>query len=262
MKSFQESSELALRVANTVFPECRWKNHLRAGLLKWRMALPRELLVRRGDVVVQVGMWRHRNVGRLAKCVGAHGRIVLIEADQRNVDSLKEALPGNCLRRIDVVCKGAWSAAGKLPFQLSRNPSHNRIDMSDVKMVSEDAGVFVADSEIEVDTVDNILDACSVQDIDYAEISVNGAELPVLQGMVRTLPHTKRIFVAGYARTTKGDEPTNVRIEAILREAGFRTMITRKTRTALAEQASGSTFGGAAKAQWGDLDGHVFGWRE
>ena len=43
-----------LRLVNTLLDERAWKNRLRATLLNWRNALPRELMIRRGDIAVQV----------------------------------------------------------------------------------------------------------------------------------------------------------------------------------------------------------------
>ena len=108
---------------------------------------------------------------------------------------------------------------------------------------------------IDVDTVDNILAELGFDRVDYAEITVNGAELQVLEGMQKTLANTKRVFVSGYARTISG-KPMNRRTEAMLRALGLRTKITTRA------EPTQAGFDTRAVEHWGRQEGHVFAWRE
>jgi FkbM family methyltransferase len=246
-----------LRAVNTLVHECPWKNRLRARLLHWRNALPRELMVGRGDIAVQVGMWRCRNVERLARCVGSRGRVILVEADPRNVASVERFLQEQALDNVEVVCRAAWNKPGKIDLFVGRDPAHNRVRLDNVRMLGEvNRDAFIERRTVTIDTVDNIMAELGASHADYVEVSVNGAELQVLQGMRNTLPRTKRMFVAGYARTADANLPTNRRTESYLRKRGFRTTITCRTAATQAD------FDPVAAADWGQQEGHVFAWRE
>jgi len=246
-----------LRLMNTLIDEGAWKNRLRAKLLSYRNALPRELMIRKGDVAIQVGMWRHRNVQRLSKCVGDAGRVILIEADKRNIDHLLPFLEENALNNVTVVHKAAWNARGQFDLCIGHEPSHNRLNVPNVQMLGEvNRHAFMEMTSTEVDTVDNILADIGVSDANYVEVSVNGVELQVLNGMTQTLQRVTRLFAAGYARAKDTHDPLNRRAEKFLQQQGFRTTITCKTPPTQAD------FDRAAASEWGWQEGHIFGWRE
>lgn len=244
-----------LRLANLLIPEVGIKNKVRAGLMGVRNALPRELMVRSGDTVVQVGMWRERNLHRLSKCVGSTGRVVLIEADRDVVERLKKYVAKERINNVTFVNKGAWSGPDQFTLNVGGSAAHNRLKPADVQMLGEqNLDVFVEERVIDVDSVDNILGELGIDAIDYIEISVNGAERHVIEGMERTLPNTKRIFVAGYARIEDGTKPTNVLVESQLQAKGFNTRISCQTEPTQLE------FDKSATEEWGKQDGHVFAW--
>ena len=246
-----------LRLVNTLIPESTTKNRVRARLLKWRNALPRELMIQPGDTAVQIGMWRERNLRRLSNCVGPIGRVVLIEADQDVVARLSNYLSNHRIDNVTIVNKGAWSERGTFTMHVGRSAANNRLAADDVQMLGEmNKAAFVEQRVIEVDSVDNILAELGVEQVDYMEISVNGVERQVIEGMERMLPRTRRIFVAGYARLEEGTKPTNQIVESKLRSRGFQTRVTCETAPTQAD------FDTAAVKQWGKQDGHVFAWRE
>lgn len=246
-----------LRIVNSSVKERPWKNWVRSRLLKVRNGLPREVMVSQGDVVVQVGMWRERNLMRLSRCVGATGRVVLIEADKRVTDRLSKFLDANGVQNVTIVNKGAYSEKGTVEFNVGESPGHNRIDGTGVEMVvNVNQDVFERKASIEVDTVDNIVAEFGIDHVDYVEITVNGVELEVLEGMERTLKTCKRIFLAGYARDSDSGEPTNKRTTKYLSERGFATTITKRTK------ATQGPYEEKAVKAWGMQEGHVFGWKK
>lgn len=245
-----------LRVANSMIGEGPWKNRVRAAMLRVRNGLPREVMVRRGDRVVQVGMWRRRNLHRLSRCVGPTGSVILIEADPRVVSDLRPYIEQNRLNNVTVVNKGAFHTPGELEFKVAKTPGHNRLDSTESVMLNEvDRDVFEGVTKIPVDRVDNILAELNATRVDYAEVTVNGLEREVLQGMTETLKRVQRVFVAGYARTGEGD-PTNRAIESLLNDSGLKTIISRKT------PPTQEDFSEKAAREWGWQEGHVFAWRE
>lgn len=244
-----------LRLANILFPETKAKNRVRAGLLGIRNALPRELMIQPGNTVVQVGMWRERNLHRLSSCVGPTGRVILIEADRDVVERLSKYVADEKLENVTFVNKGAWSGPSRYTLNVAETAANNRLEAADVQMLGEiNSDCFIEERVIEVDSVDNILAELGVDEVDYIEISVNGAERQVIEGMTKTLPKTKKLFVAGYARLEDGTKPTNVLVESQLRSQGFSTRITCQT------DPTQANFDKEAAERWGKQDGHVFAW--
>lgn len=257
MSIIRKTALRTLHLLNSASPEGRWKNALRARALRVRNALPRELMVGAGETAVQVGMWRSGNLGRLAGCVGRSGRVVLVEADERNVENLRRFVEAKGLEQVSLVAKGAYDEPGRHRFQLGTSPAFSRLEDDDVSMISDlTEKAFEATREIEVDTLDHILAELGVERVDYAEITVNGLELQVLQGMEETLPRTRRLFLSGYARVGNGSEASNVRTRELLHDHGFRTTVSRR----VAPQAVFDHR--EAGEEWGEMEGHVFAWRD
>jgi 23S rRNA A1618 N6-methylase RlmF len=98
-----------------------------------------------------------------------------------------------------------------------------------------------------VDTIENICRENGVDQADYMEITVNGAEVDAIQGMGEMLQNTKRLWVAGLTRDTETGEPLNKEISKLLQSHGFRTKISKTEKSPL--------------SIWGVLDGHVYAWR-
>ena len=105
---------------------------------------------------------------------GAYGHIWAAEPDKSNYRQLMDYINKEKLANIDVVNKGIYSSAGKLPFQESG---------SMLSMISEDA-----DNYIEVDTIDRIT---SGDRVTYIKMDVEGAELEALKGAEQTIREYK-----------------------------------------------------------------------
>jgi hypothetical protein len=86
--------------------------------------------------------------------------------------------------------------------------------------------------------------------IDSIEIAVNGAELQVLYGMENMLKHTMRLFVKGHARMKGTGEPINKAIVSLLSQEGFKTKITKRSKSQP-----------EAEKAWGMREGDVYAWK-
>lgn len=256
MSGVRRFATSALAVASSLFPEGVSKNRLRGALLGFRSALPRELMVGSGQTAIQVGMWRTANLLRLSRCVGQGGRVVLVEADPSAAENLGGFIRDRQLDNVTLVNKGAFSERGRQRFLLGDSPKFTRIEATDTRMPSERGATFLDEDEIEVDTIDNIAAELGIERVDYVEVTVNGLELPVLEGMGSLLAHTNRLWLAGCALAGENGEPTNVRTSKYLEERGFKTKIARR------HVARQGLHPGQEVEQWGLLEGHVFAWRE
>ena len=108
---------------------------------------------------------------------GSYCHIWAAEPDRSNHKRLIQYIEEEKLTNIDVVNKGIYGFAGKLPF---------REDGSMLSMISDDAEGF-----IEVDTIDNISDG---KPVTYIKFDVEGAELMALKGAEQTIRRFKPIL--------------------------------------------------------------------
>lgn len=229
-----------------IIPEGGVKNLIRRSILHFRTGIPRELMINRGDTVVQVGMWRSESARRLAEAVGSDGRIVLIEMSAEAAARISSTFSEMKYNNATVVNAGVWSEPDEVNIVHSESPSANRIDTG--RLHPEGHGSSEGPTgHVKVETIENICSVCGVESVDYMEITVNGAELEAIRGMGVMLQRTKRLWVAGLTRDAVTGEPLNLEIAKELRRNGFHTKISRAKRQSL--------------SVWGKIDGHVYAWR-
>src|SRR4029077_7096614 len=79
------------------------KARVRAGILRFQHSLPTELVVGRGDVVVQVGTPHPSTLLRFHRALGDTGRLVIVEAMPENQERLAQAISAHRLDNVDLV---------------------------------------------------------------------------------------------------------------------------------------------------------------
>ncbi len=227
-------------------PEGESKNLLRRLILHFRVGIPRELMVNRGDTVVQVGMWRAESARRLASSVGPSGQLLLVEMSSDAVKRINDTLDQMNFKNATVVNMGVWSEPGEIEMVCSDTESANRLETGRLHPEGENAQGETT-GLVTVETIENICDKNGIDAVDYMEITVNGAELEAIRGMGKMLQRTKRLWVAGLTRDPETHEPLNIQIAQELRDHGFQTKISRSSRR--------------TASVWGKIDGHVYAWR-
>ena len=139
--------------------------------------------LRPGDVAIDVGA----NVGihacALARVVGPHGRVIALEP----VSTLAGRLRANCvlndLRNVEVVEKAASSRTGTEVF-FSAAPSEANQGQGSLYERTE---LVQVPQEVELETVDSIIEARGIARLRLVKIDVEGHELAVLRGMENAL---------------------------------------------------------------------------
>lgn len=144
--------------------------------------------LKRGDTVVDAGA----NIGTFtvlaAKRVGDGGRVIAIEPEKKNLGNLGKNIEINGLDNITVAPKGLWDRRSREMLYLARGGGgHSLVRYSDKT------------EEIEVDTLDNILEELGVSKVDFIKMDVEGAEIQALDGMKRALEtNDVKLAIAAY----------------------------------------------------------------
>lgn len=208
------------------FPEGGLKEGIRRLGLIFFKRFPIELTLRKGETIVQVGVTPGGELIRLSQIVGKSGRVIAIEPEKENLATLRRKLKEESVKNATLVPKGAWSKKGKQRLLLSPHPGDHKIKapgvLHDNDLRPENYQSF---TEIEVDTVDNILRDLGIAHVDYVKITINGAEYEVLKGMEETLKGDLRLWVKGHA--LKDGQPLHKVIASFLKERGFSVQITK-----------------------------------
>jgi FkbM family methyltransferase len=131
--------------------------------------------LRQGDVVVDMGAHVGTFSIRAAQIVGADGLVIAIEPEPNNLNLLQRNIEVNGLQNVIIVGKGVWSKRGNLRFYLSEQTWQHSC-LSQVTGSNEY-------TEIEVDTLDNILREIGVKKVNFIKMDVEGAEIEALKGM-------------------------------------------------------------------------------
>lgn len=235
-------------------PEGQLKRYICKKILLIQNSVPLYLAVNSGDVAVQVGTPNIYTMKRYSRLAGRDGRVIIIEAEPKNAESLKVALDSLPHNNVTIVCRGAWSKPGKMTLQKSDDfKGDHKLQVDDIYVDNDYRTEFGTSVEIDVDTVDNILREHDCESFDYLSITVNGAELEVLKGAQLTLENSPscRIFSKGHARVgdVKDGKPLNQLIKHFFETLGIECMVSR------------GEAGHSGLDHWKMREGDVFAWK-
>lgn len=222
---------------------------IRSYVITNRSFLPKELMILKGDTIVQVGTHKQETVSRIAKAIGKNGRAVIIEASKENFDYLNDYVSDCGWTNISLVNKAASNKREALTFLVSKILSDHRLEDDNILHDNDlrDGG-YERTEVVQADTVDNILDELDINSIDYIEITVNGAELKVLEGMKKTMKNTKRIYTKSFAIDQLKQKVIANDILEILKTNGFIFFIGKPSKSVLNES-------------WGERSGDIYAFR-
>lgn len=220
-------------------------------MLKIRPLIPREIVIRPGDIVVAVGIPYFGTIRRFSRAATA-GRVIVIEADEDNRTALETSIQNEGLNNVQIIGKAAWSEQGAVRFKLAKRPEDHRIENADIIIDNDlrevqESGSYRDCVTVEASTIDLMMREAGVDHIDYIEITVNGAELEVIKGMKEILPRTSFLYAKGHVLDQVTGEPLNKAIDDYLKGYGFQTMITMPSKSVVKE--------------WGPRKGDVYAWK-
>lgn len=178
-------------------PREKDKNVMRGLLFRLLHKLPPKILANPGETVVHAGCWSIETIRKWHNSVGPEGTVVIIEANDSSYDTLKAELEDRYkhFRNVTLVHKAAWNKKEKVTVDEYDRPGSNKI--AEARTYYEfDIGQYKRKKLVEADTIDNILTDIGIEKVDHVHLTINGAELEAIKGMVNTLEtEGVRIFV-------------------------------------------------------------------
>jgi len=127
-----------------------------------------------GETVYDIGAHVGFYTLLASELVGEHGKVVAFEPLPRNLKFLQKHIELNGLANVQVIDKAVASENGRVLF--SHNEDGSRARMSDKGEI-----------EVDVVSVDSLIEKRVIAPPDFVKIDVEGAELLVLTGAKRTL---------------------------------------------------------------------------
>lgn len=148
--------------------------------------------LKEGDTFVEGGPFWGRYVWKASLKVGATGRVIAIEPSPGNTEKLKILKAVENLRNVTIVEEALWDAPGKMQFFVDGNPASHQLKCLPLVKTGEMPPENAEYTEVEVDTIDNILTDLGVEYVDLLSADIEGAELGMLKGCEKYLTE-KRI---------------------------------------------------------------------
>lgn len=131
----------------------------------------------RGDVVIDAGAYIGEFTLYAAKAVGAEGKVIAFEPDSCVYKRLIANIELNGLENVIAVNKGLWSKNGVLKFVGDSIKGYSFM-LSGRDSLAQDVSVVSLDSELE---------RLNIPRVDFIKADVEGAELELIKGAVKTL---------------------------------------------------------------------------
>ena len=151
-----------------------------------------------GDTVVDIGAHMGRYTIPCSKSAGMSGKVVAIEAHPYNFRILQHNLKLNKLKNVSVLNCAVYSNRARLKLYLPDEDlgytMHHSLMTNYLasKYSNEIEQKYI---EVEADTLDNLLKARGINEVNWIKIDVEGAELEVLKGAREILSTNTRISI-------------------------------------------------------------------
>lgn len=158
-------------------------------------------LAKKGDTVILGGVYVDSTVRSWINRVGPEGKLIIIEANPKSVENLKEKFKDQ--RTLTLISKAIWDSKTKLKFTVSDT------DYQGWARVNEDSigeyPTFLDDSardiQVEADTLDSILQELNVDNVDLIYLTINDAQIKAVDGFENIRKKSKNFQVFINSRT-------------------------------------------------------------
>jgi len=191
-------------------------------LLENNGGIPKNKLVKLGDTVMHLGVWRSETIEQWSGLVGKSGKVIIVEADDLNHMINEVEVKRRMLDNVILVNKGAWNKKDKITLQVSDISMRNKIkNAQTIDRINPDSN-YDQEKVIEGDTIDNILSELDITHVDHVFMTISGAELEAIEGMKRTIEiNNLSIYVRSTLLNSNTKKSNSERVVDYLTQLGF-----------------------------------------
>jgi FkbM family methyltransferase len=220
----------------TSIPSPSVRNSARGGLYRLRAAWAWEMLVERGDTIVQIGAPRTKTLSRLLESCGPNGTVVAIEAVSENhlhLEQFSETLRPEQADSLVLIHRAAYSERCQLEMRLTDGKAGHKLSGLDAVVDVPPGTEFDRTEVVQADRLDAALGERGIEHVNLLIVTVNGAEYEVLkgaQGTLASMPRHGRVFVKTHAQTGSGATIFDD-VAPFLASRGFRVQRTRRSHS-------------------------------
>ena len=185
-------------------------------------------MVREGDSCLIAGIYSELTIQSFSKAVGISGQVIVVEANPENVIRLTKAC--HSLKNVVILNNALWRDKGEMESLMSskeKDQGYNRLSSNELQEFPEHIDDNPQTVKVSTDTISNIINDSEVRKVDHINLTVNGAELQVVENVntiLRDHPGV-RIYI-----NSEVPDPAESTIE-MLRKSGMKVYLSRWIRT-------------------------------
>lgn len=150
------------------------------------------VFLKRGDVVLDIGGHVGTWTVPYAKYVGSSGFVYAFEPEENGFAAIKKNLALNAIGNAKVVQAAIAESNSRMKFYV--RPDKDTHSLFGKTSAPSPSGVQ-HEYEVDVHSIDSLLDTHAIRQPDFIKLDVEGAELLALEGMKRTLLNARAVFV-------------------------------------------------------------------
>ncbi len=183
-----------------------------------KLILSNRFVLRKEDVVLDVGAYIGYGTMGMSRQVGNKGRVIAFECNPAVLKLLTKNVRDNYLDNITVIPKGAWRSQGSidLGFQLE-NQAKSLIEG------------LTGPNLVEVSTIDSVVTSLHLDRVNFISLTINGAEIEALQGAMDTMIRYKpNLSVTGWVY--RDGQPLWKVVKPMLEDIGYSCLVGKRGR--------------------------------
>lgn len=174
-----------------------------------------------GDIVVDAGASWGFNTVAFSQKVGKKGKVIAIEPSVESLGILRKNIVLNNCENVTVVETGLWDKKGRMKLYLKEHAAADSLVITNGQGQNRVVGTI----EVELDTLDNILEGLGIDKVALLKLNIEGAEIEALKGAERTINRNNGIEIALDAHHIVDGQPTHKAIIPMMEERGFSSQL-------------------------------------
>jgi FkbM family methyltransferase len=175
-------------------------------------------LVKKGDVVFDVGTNMGETLLNFAKLTGETGFVYGFEPDDTNYKDVQKNISLNNFKNVHVFKLAVSDKKETVRFY--RPEPHNR-GMN--RILGNDQGANASYTTMETTTLDDVIESNNIQQVNLVKIDIEGYEMHAIRGATKTIQRFKPVFFieVGYTRLLENKTSPNELIR-LMENAGYK----------------------------------------